>query len=198
MEVNEAAPDYQKRKYTIPEYLEMEAAATEKHEYYKGEIFAMSGVKRTHDVIVTNLSREVGNKLKDKPCQTFSSDMRIHIPANTLFTYPDLSIVCGKEEFLNDDDWNLLNPTVIVEVLSPSTRSYDRGDKFKLYRDIRGLKQYILIDTEKVSIEVWSVNTSGRWGDLIEYRDINDLLTISSIGVVIPVTDIYAGTGLVE
>ena len=198
MEVNEAAPDYQKRKYTIPEYLEMEAAATEKHEYYKGEIFAMSGVKRTHDVIVTNLSREVGNKLKDKPCQTFSSDMRIHIPANTLFTYPDLSIVCGKEEFLNDDDWNLLNPTVIVEVLSPSTRSYDRGDKFKLYRDIPGLQQYVLIDTEKISIEVWSVNASGRWGDLIEYRDIKDLLTISSIDVVIPVTDIYAITGVVE
>lgn len=190
MEVNEAAPSYEKRRYTIQEYLEMEATATEKHEYYQGEIFAMSGAKRQHNIISMNLSQELANKLENKSCRPFNSDMRVHIAANTLFTYPDFSIVCGKEEYLDDDDWNLLNPSVIIEILSPSTKSYDRGDKFKLYRAIPSLKEYIMIDSRRMSIEAFSINASGLW-ELREYHKENKDLVIKAAGISIPLRRIY-------
>src|ERR1700759_3094730 len=113
MELNEPAIAYSKGKYSIGEYLEMENAATEKHEYYQGEIFAMSGAKKNHIIINRNLMVLLANNLKGKPCQPFGSDMRIHIEKNTLFTYPDLSVICGDPESMNDDDLNFLNPTVI-------------------------------------------------------------------------------------
>ena len=153
MEVKEPGVAYGKNKYTIAEYLEMEEAATEKHEYYLGEIFAMSGSKVPHNIITSNLNIYLGQKLRGKPCRPFNSDQRIHIEKNTLFTYPDISIICGDIITLNDDDWNVLNPTVIIEVLSPSTKNYDRGEKFKLYRDIVTLKEYILIDSTSIHIE---------------------------------------------
>src|ERR1019366_918977 len=119
MEVKEPAIAYGKQKYTIEEYLEMENVATEKHEYYQGEIFAMSGAKHPHNLVIKNMYLSLGQKLKGKPCQPFGSDSRIHIQKNTLFTYPDISIVCGDPVFLNNDEWNLLNPTAIIEVISP-------------------------------------------------------------------------------
>src|SRR5437868_1908188 len=136
MEVKEPAVAYGKQKYTIAEYLEMEETATEKHEYYQGEIFAMSGSKVPHNIIAGNTFGSLKQKLKGKSCRPFNSDQRIHIQKNTLFTYPDISIVCGNIMTLNNDDWNVLNPTIIIEVLSPSTKNYDRVEKFKLYREI--------------------------------------------------------------
>ncbi len=136
MEIKEPAVDYSKKKYTIEEYLEMESTATEKHEYYQGEIFAMSGPKVSHNIIAGNTFGSLMYKLKGKSCRPFNSDQRIHIEKNTLFTYPHISIICGDIITLNNDDWNILNPTVIIEVLSPSTKNYDRGEKFRLYRDI--------------------------------------------------------------
>ena len=164
MDVKEPLPAYSKDRYTIEEYLEMENAAAEKHEYYKGEIFAMSGAKLTHNMIVTNIFGNLYSKLKGKPCRPFGSDMRIHIPANTLFTYPDISVMCGEIESRDNDDMNFLNPTVIIEVLSPSTKNYDRGEKFRLYRDIPSLKEYILVDSESISIEAFHINSSGHLG----------------------------------
>jgi Uma2 family endonuclease len=115
MEVNEAAVAYGKQKISIEEYLEMENVSLEKHEYYKGEVFAMSGAKVPHNKITSNLMGLLGQKLKRKKCQLFGSDMRIHIPSNTLFTYPDISIVCGEILTLNNDEYNVLNPSVIIE-----------------------------------------------------------------------------------
>jgi len=158
MEVREPAIAYGKQKFSIQEYLEMEEAAAEKHEYYKGEIFAMSGAKWPHNTIFKNLFGTLFGKLKGKPCQPYGSDVRIHVEANTLFTYPDISIICGERSTLNNDDYNILNPTVIIEILSPSTKGYDRGDKFKLYRDIPTLKEYILVDSESINIEVFRLN----------------------------------------
>ncbi len=132
MEVHEPAVAYGKQKISIEEYLEMENASTEKHEYYKGEIFAISAAKVPHNTISANLSGILYDKLKGKKCKPYGSDQRIHIPSNTLFTYPDISIICGEIKTLNDDEYNVLNPTVIIEVLSKSTRNYDYGDKFKL------------------------------------------------------------------
>ncbi len=136
MEVKEPAIAYSKQKISIEAYLEMENASPEKHEYYQGEVFAMSGAKLPHNTIAGNLFVALANRLKGKKCKPYNSDQRIHIESNTLFTYPDISIVCGEVLTLNDDEYNVLNPAVIVEVLSKSTRNYDRGEKFKLYRNI--------------------------------------------------------------
>ncbi len=163
MELNEPAIAYSKQKLNIGQYLEMENVATEKHEYYHGEIFAMSGAKSPHIVFCKNLMISTGTKLKGKPCQPYGSDARIYIEKNTLFTYPDITIICGERKSLNDDDLNFLNPTIIFEVLSPSTANYDRGIKFMRYRDIPTLKEYIVIDSESIKVEAWHINAHGNW-----------------------------------
>lgn len=197
MEVNEPALAYDKRKYSIAEYLELEEAAAEKHEYYQGEIRERPVCKYQEVLVAGNLLTGLDNKLTGKPCQPLGSDMRVHIPANTLFTYPDISIVCGPPEFLNNDDWNLLNPSVIIEVLSPSTRSYDRGDKFNLYRAIPSLKEYILVEPEKIGIEAFYINNNLQW-ELREYKSIQESLHIHSVNLDITLEDIYKDTKIAE
>jgi len=193
MQVREAAPDYNKRKYTEKEYLEIENASTDKHEYYRGEIFAMAGVNYEHSVIAGNLFTELGQILKGRSCRPHNSDLRVYIEKNTLYTYPDLSIVCGNPEFLNDDGMNLLNPSVIFEVLSPSTKNYDRGEKFSLYRDIPALKEYVVVDPYAIVIEAWHVNVQGNW-ELSEYKNVEQTLLLSTLDISIPLKDIYDGT----
>ena len=193
MELREPTVAYGKKKFTIEEYLEIENAAVEKSEFYKGHIFAMSGAKLTHNIIATNTMIALGTKLKGKSCNPFGSDQRIHIPNNSLFTYPDISVFCGKVETLNDDEFNTLKPTVIIEVLSPSTKNYDRGDKFKLYRDIPSLKEYILIDSESISIEAFKINSSGFW-ELQEYKSVDEQLSLPSLQLEIAMSEIYDGT----
>jgi Uma2 family endonuclease len=195
MEVREPAVAYSQKKISIEEYLEMENAAAEKHEYYKGEVFAMSGAKVLHNFITGNLFIALGIKLKSKKCKPFNSDLRIHIPSNTLFTYPDISIVCGEVITLNNDEYNALNPTVIIEVLSKSTKNYDRGEKFKLYRDIKTLKEYILIDSESLHIEAFRLNKNNHW-ELEEYNNANNYLEIKAIDESVLIAEIYEGVKL--
>ena len=195
MEIKEPAISYSKKKYTIAEYLELENTATQKHEYYQGEIFAMSGAKMPHNRIVANTIIALGKKLAGKPCKPYGSDQRIHIEKNTLFTYPDISIICGKPITLNNDEWNVLNPTVIIEVLSPSTKNYDRGEKFKLYRDIATLKEYILIDSETIGIEAFFINKNQTW-ELNEFKKNNEILYLNSLQLFLEVKEIYEGTNL--
>ncbi len=192
MEVNEAAIAYSKQKISIEAYLEMENASLEKHEYYKGEIFAMSGAKVPHNKIFKNLLGNLFIKLKGKKCQPYGSDARVHIQSNTLFTYPDISIVCGEVLTLNNDEYNVLNPTVIIEILSPSTKNYDRGEKFKLYRDITTLKEYILVDSESIHVEVFRLNEKNHW-ELEEYNDANSNLFIKTINENLLIAEIYEG-----
>src|SRR5688500_17765020 len=142
MEVREPAIAYGKQRLSIEEYLEFEKTSAVKHEYYQGEIFAMAGAKVAHNMVVMNCTVGLGSRLRGKPCKPFNSDQRTHIPKNTFFTYPDISIVCGEIVTLNNDEFNLLNPSVIIEVLSPGTKNYDRAEKFILYRDITSLKEY--------------------------------------------------------
>jgi Uma2 family endonuclease len=194
-EVKEPAVAYGKNKYTIAEYLEMEEAATEKHEYYQGEIFVMSGPKVSHNIIAGNTFGSLMYKLRGTSCRPFNSDQRIHIEKNTLFTYPDISIICGDIITLNNDDWNVLNPTVIIEVLSLSTKNYDRGDKFRLYRDIATLKEYILIDSTSINIEAFYINEHGNW-ELKEYKSIDKTLYLQSIQMSLELKEIYAGSSI--
>jgi Uma2 family endonuclease len=195
MEVKEPAVAYGKQKYSLAEYLEMENAATEKHEYYKGEIFAMSGAKLAHNAICGNLYFQLRQKLGGKGCQPFNSDTRIHIEKNTLFTYPDISVICGKIETLNNDEMNVLNPSMIFEVGSPSTRNYDREAKFYLYRDIPSLKEYITVNSEAVTVEAWHINANGNW-ELIEYKSIDESLSLPTLQLSIDLRDIYEGVEL--
>jgi Uma2 family endonuclease len=188
MDIKEPAAEYLPKGLSIEEYLAFERQSNAKHEYYRGEVFAMSGAGNVHNIIFSNLFITLGIQLKGKPCRPYGSDMRIHIPENTLFTYPDISVFCGKPQALGDD--NAIGPTVIFEILSPSTRNYDRGGKFKLYRDIPSLKEYILIDTDSVSIEAFRINSSGHW-ELEEYKDLNQTLILPSINISIALNDIY-------
>ena len=195
MELNEPAIAYSKQKISIEEYLEMENDALEKHEYYQGEVFAMSGTKLPHNHITSNLLSVLGIKLKGKNCKPFGSDLRVHIPSNTLFTYPDISVFCGEVKTLNNDEFNALNPTVLIEVLSKTTKNYDRGEKFKLYRDIKTLREYILVDSETVHVEIFRVNENNHW-ELEEYNDINSDVEIKAINESVSIAEIYEDVNL--
>lgn len=193
--VREPIPEYANQKISIEEYLAFERGSQEKHEYYQGEVFSMSGAGLIHNVLFSNLFIAIGNLLRGKSCFPYGSDMRLHIPQNTLFTYPDISIYCGKTDQWDDD--NGLNPTVLIEILSPSTRNYDRGGKFKLYRDIPTLKEYILVDTESILVEAFRVNPSGHW-ELEEYKSPDQLLPLTSLSISFSLKDIYQGTKLLN
>lgn len=195
---------YGKSKFTVEEYLQMEKAATGKHEYYQGEIFqmmghgellAMSGAANRHNMIFTNLFGELIIKLKGKPCRPYGPDMRLNIPENTLFTYPDISVYCGEPQHIPEDEESFIRPTVLFEILSPSTRLSDRGTKFKLYRDIPTLREYILIDTVAVNVEAFRVNSNSHW-ELEEYKLLSQTLAIPSLDISIPLAEIYATTRL--
>ncbi len=195
MELREPEVAYGRSKFSIQEYLEMEKDAIYKHEYYRGEIFLMSGASARHNVIFSNLFGDIAFRLKGHPCKPYGSNMRIHIPENTLFTYPDISIVCGDTIPSPENEDTSIQPSVLIEILSPSTRNYDKGDKFKLYRDIPTLKEYILVDSEAISIEVFRLDPHDHWV-LEEYKTLDDALTIQSIGLSIPLQDIYERTKL--
>ena len=186
---------YNKSIFSEEEYLQWEKNADGKHEFFRGEIFAMSGASRRHNKIAINLIVEIANRLKGKACQPYGSDMRIHIPENTLYTYPDVSILCDDINSPGEDDDTVTLPTVIIEILSASTKNYDRGNKVKLYRDIPSLKEYLLIDSESISIEAFRINDKGNW-ELEEIKLTGGFLNIPSVGIEIPLTDIYNGSKL--
>jgi Uma2 family endonuclease len=189
-EVNEPALKY--NGISAEAYLEAERAAIEKHQYYQGEIFAMSGASLEHNIIFSNLFTDIGYKLKGKNCRPYGSDLRIHIPKNTLFTYPDISIICGEANLIDDKFDTATNPSVIIELLSKSTRNYDKGEKFTLYRDIDSLKEYILVDTEKIYVEKHIRNADNSW-QLTDYRLLENKFTINCINVEILLSNIYVG-----
>jgi Uma2 family endonuclease len=187
-EVKEPAAKY---NYVSPEdYLIMERASEVKHEYFKGEVFAMSGASNEHNFIAYNINRVIAPYVHGKGCKLFGSDFRIHIPANTLYTYPDFTIVCGDNlsAILHTD--NLASPSVIIEILSRSTADYDRGSKFSLYREIASLKEYILIDSTKIAVEMFSKQDNGKWL-LSEYKSISDIFYIATIKLNLLLKEVY-------
>ena len=174
------------------EYLEAEREALEKHEYYQGEVFAMSGASLEHNIIFSNLFIDIGNKLKGKNCRPFGSDLRIHIPKNTLFTYPDISIICGEPNLTDNKFDTATNPSVIIELLSPGTRNYDKGEKFSLYRDIDSLQEYILIDTERIHVIKHIRNNDNSW-QLTEFKSLENSFSITTIDLSLALNNIYEG-----
>ena len=177
-----------KSHITREEYLEIDQSSEGKHEFYRGEIFAMSGGTFNHSAIGTNLTATLQRLLNKTPCRPMNSDMRITTPSG-LDTYPDISVFCGNPE-LTDNNCTLLNPALLVEVLSPSTKNYDRGDKFLHYRSIPSLQDYLLVDSESVHIEHYQRQNSNEWL-LQEYREVEALLHLKSIDKTVAVASIY-------
>ncbi|GGC01633.1 hypothetical protein GCM10011325_31000 [Dyadobacter sediminis] len=182
------------KMYSEKEYLELEREAPYKSEYYRGEIFAMAGAGHNHNRIVENLSGECYIMFKGKSCRTYSSDQRLHIPANGIYTYPDLLIVCGKNEFLDAKKDTILNPSVIIEVLSESTAAYDRGEKFHFYRSIPSLSEYVLINSQSVAAEVFRKDEQGTWFLASEAYNSDESIRLQSVDLSLKLSDIYAET----
>ena len=193
MEVREPIVLYNKSKFTVEEYLKFENDAVQKHEYFNGEIFAMAGVSPRHNIIFSNVFRELAYHLKGQPCKPFGSDLRIQIPKNNLFTYPDISVICGDIIPSEIDADTATLPSIVIEILSPATKDYDRGGKFRLYRDIPSLREYILIDSESINVEVFRINPQGNW-ELQEHRSIDDALAMPTVDFLLPLREVYHGT----
>lgn len=180
------------RTYTAAEYLAQERPAFEKSEYFDGHIYPMAGATKEHNRIKENLSGEIYLALKGQSCQSFSSDFRVHIPKNGLYAYPDLIVVCGEIQLLDDGKLDtLLNPTVLIEVLSKSTGGYDETDKFALYRDIPTLREYITVDSRRIKAEVWYKTAKGVWSLAKETDQLTDSIESQTINVVLPLRTIY-------
>jgi Uma2 family endonuclease len=172
------------------DYLKVERAATEKHELHEGQIVTMSGASLPHNYIVRNLFSLVGPFLKGKKCTVFTSDLRVHIQSTDSFTYPDLSIVCGKPEMLDDAFDTLTNPSVLIEVMSRSTEKYDRGTKFFYYMQISSLKEYILIDSKSVFVQLARRQADNSW----KFEELNDLalsFKINTIEFPVSMAEVY-------
>ena len=145
------------------EYLAIERESEIRSEYLDGEMFAMSGESRQHNLILTNLVRELSLQLKRRPCEVYTNDQRVRVPETGLYTYPDVVVVCGEPSFEDESVDTLLNPVLIVEVLSPTTEAYDRGKKFAGYRTIPTLAEYVLISQDKAHVEQFLRQVGGDW-----------------------------------
>jgi Uma2 family endonuclease len=177
---------------TAEEYLAQERLASFKSEFYQGEVFAMAGARFEHNRVKENLARQLGNALEGSTCFPLSSDMRIHMPSTTLYTYPDIVIVCGEPAFTDEHRDVLLNPKVIVEVLSDSTEKYDRGAKFQQYQHIDSLREYILVSQNEARIECYVRQNQSKWL-LSNYVGLSEQLVVSSVDVSTPLQAIYEG-----
>ena len=181
---------------TPEQYLEIERKAEYKSEYYKGEMFAMSGAKLPHNRITLNIGGELRQQLRSRPCSVASSDQRVLVSPTGLFTYPDVVVFCGEPRLLDAELDTLLNPVLIVEVLSPSTEDYDRGRKFWHYRSIESLDGYLLVASQSVRAELWTREPDRQWKSTKEAIGLEDIIEIECIGCRLKLADIYEKTEL--
>ncbi|HYU32809.1 MAG TPA: Uma2 family endonuclease [Thermoanaerobaculia bacterium] len=180
-----------KARLSPQEYLDIERRAETKSEYLDGAMFAMTGVSRRHSLVTTNLTRELSQRLLDRPCEVHSSDLRVYIPATGLYTYPDLAVVCGEPQFEDDQELDtLLNPTLIVEVLSPTTEAYDRGKKFEHYDSIGSLAEYVLVSQTTPRVEQLVRQEGGHWL-FTGTSGLDGKVILSSIGCELELAKIY-------
>jgi Uma2 family endonuclease len=171
------------------DYVAAEVAAEEKHEYLRGDIYAMAGGTLEHAALAAALIRDLGAALRDKPCRAFSSDARVRIEATDMTTYPDVSVVCGKIERAPGDANAIVNPTLLCEVLSDSTEAYDRGAKASHYRHIPWLREYVLVSQSEPRVEVQRRNASGHW-EIHEYGP-NEHVVLESLDISLSVAALY-------
>lgn len=174
---------------TEAEYLAFERASPDKHEYVDGELFAMSGGTGDHAAVAANLIRELGNAVFGRACRVHTSDMRVKIPSTPRYVYPDISVVCSKPEYTDETKDTLINPQVVIEVLSESTEAYDRGEKFASYQTIPSLVHYVIASQTKPRLEVFTRQDGGGW--LLRSYGPGELAALPSLGCAIEVDRVY-------
>ncbi len=180
------------KSITPQEYLIRERQTSTKSEFYQGEVFAMGGSSANHSLIAANFVGEARNGLKDSPCAVFNSDLRVQVQSTGIYTYPDATSVCGELEFDDDHRDTLLNPTVIVEVLSDSTEKYDRGKKSNHYRQITSLKELILIAQNRPHVERFTRQPNGDWL-FHEQKEMTADFELKSLGISVAMSELYRG-----
>ncbi|MBF0226845.1 MAG: Uma2 family endonuclease [Desulfobacterales bacterium] len=178
------------KEITEEEYLDIERESQIKHEYHEGEIFSMAGASETHNLIVTNIVRELGNQLRKKDCYIYANDMKLQIKDTSKFVYPDVIVVCGERKFFDDSRDVLLEANLIIEVLSDSTEAYDRGKKFSSYRQIKSFKEYLLISQHEKQIEKFLKHDNGYW-KFSEIIDSQEDIILESIDCKLNIDDVY-------
>ncbi|TVR60252.1 MAG: Uma2 family endonuclease [Candidatus Competibacteraceae bacterium] len=176
---------------TSVEYLVLERESETKNEYFNGETFAMAGASRRHNQITTNLVCMVGNQLANRVCSVYSSDMKVKIDKLNKYTYPDVLIVCQNQQFEDENEDVLLNPVVIMEVLSDSTEAYDRGDKFIHYQNIPSLVEYVLISQKSVQVEKFLRQLDHVWV-YSKYLEMGDEIHLTAVDCILTIQEIYA------
>jgi Uma2 family endonuclease len=183
---------YAKQTPTTPaEYLYWERKAETRHEYLDGVVVAMAGASREHTLIVGNIGRQLGNQLEERPCETYQTDMRVRVLECNRYYYPDIAVVCGEPQFEDAELDTLLNPTVIVEVLSDSTQRKDRGEKSDCYRTLESLQVYVLVSQHEPRIECFIRHSDNTW----RYEataGIDSVLTLEAIGCTLRLADVFA------
>ena len=180
-----------KPRYTPQQYLEMERRADYKSEFTSGEIFAMAGASREHVLIVTNLVRQLSAQTPDRPCETYSNDMKVKVNALGDYNYPDVVVACGDIAFEDNHRDTLVNPLVIVEVLSPSTEHKDRGTKFLQYQWIESLTDYVLVSQDRVLVERFARQPDDNWL-YTRLEGTDAVLSLPSIGCRVTLAEVYA------
>lgn len=179
-----------KKKLTPAEYLAVEREATFKSEFYNGETFAMAGASRAHTELAGSIESGLRNRLRGSGCQTLSRDMRVRVSPNGLYTYPDVLIYCGTPMFEDENEDTLLNPRVLIEVLSDSTEAYDRGAKFRLYEQIETFQEYVLVSQDEHLVERFVRQPDGTWTrSTVAGR--NAEFAFATVPVTIPMAEIY-------
>src|SRR5262245_10680237 len=180
------------RRVSIEDYLAAERRAETTSEYLDGEVFAMTGASRSQNLIVVNTAASIHRQLTWRPCETYAGDMRVCIPAADLYTYPDVTVVCGEPRFEDGELDTLLNPTLLIEVLSPTTEGYDRGRKSAHYRTLDSLSEYLLVSQEEVRAELFTGQDDGHWL-LSEASRLDETVALGSIGCALLLADLYEG-----
>ncbi|MGK3985618.1 Uma2 family endonuclease [Sorangium sp. So ce136] len=180
-----------KLTFTFAEYLAREQASETKHEYANGEIYALAGGTPEHGLMAVNVASVLRGQLVDRRCRVYNSDVRVRILATGLATYPDISVVCGRLERDPEDENSILNPVALVEVLSPSSEAYDRGEKFAHYQTIPSLREYVLVSYQRRRVEVLRRNDDGTW-TLYDVRE-SGVAELASIGCSLPLDEVYRG-----
>src|SRR5437867_3981755 len=175
---------------TPEQYLEIERKAEYKSEYFGGEMFAMSGASREHNILSTTLSGLLFQQLGGRPCDLYANDMRVRVAQTGLYTYPDVIVVCGQPQFTDEIVDTLVNPTFLAEVLSPSTEAYDCGREFEHYRPVESLSEYLLVAQDRMHADLFTRLPDSRWL-LMEASRAEDVLELRSIACRISMADLY-------
>jgi len=188
--MNQSNPARTEKLYTVEEYLGFERSSAEKHEYIDGQIIAMAGASRKHNLIGVNFSVEIRFQLKGKRCETYANDMRVRMRKGH-YGYPDVIVVCGEPQFEDEEFDILLNPTVVVEILSKSTRFRDKTEKLEIYQKIESVADCLLVEQDQLRVEHYIKQTPNQWLLKI-YENASDIVNLESIGCRLALSDIYA------